>query len=78
MNYEINITIKYDEWDKTIENDIKEQKYDIVIYGSFHRGMPYYDLVSSVYDPNKVILICGEDLHTCCFSDKHPVFIREL
>ena len=40
--------------------DIKNKKYEIVIYGSYHRGMPYYDLV------NEIILLCGEDIHWWC------------
>lgn len=50
-----------DELDKIIEDDIKNKAYDIVIYGSYHRGMPYYDLVSQYYEANKIILMCGED-----------------
>jgi hypothetical protein len=72
--------------DVSIEEDIRNKYYDIVIYGSYHRGVPYYDLVSSVYEPNKVILLCGEDCwyHNMCF-DHHVysqrgniVFVREL
>lgn len=66
--------------DQTIVDDIVNKKYDVIIYGSFHRGMPYYDLVSSTYDPNKIILMCGEDLHTCSYNQfkNHPIFVREL
>jgi hypothetical protein len=68
--------------DGTVEEDIKRRYYDIVIYGSYHRGMPHYDLVCSVYKPNEVILICGEDLHPCNYktyvSKGHHVFVREL
>lgn len=68
--------------DYSIENDIKNKYYDIVIYGSYHRGMPYYDLVSSVYKPNEIIMLCGEDIHKCDhkkWTDKgHNVFVREL
>jgi hypothetical protein len=66
----------------TIEQDILNKKYDIVIYGSYHRGMPYYDLVCHVYKPNEIILMCGEDIHHCNYMDYvnrgHTVFIREL
>ena len=44
--------------------------------------MPYYDVVSSVYKPNEIILLCGEDIHHCnCnnFLKKgHNIFVREL
>ena len=68
----------------TIAEDIRTKKYDIVIYGSYHRGMPFYDLVCGIYKPNEIILICGEDLHGCnhnhnIFVQKgHSVFVREL
>lgn len=71
-----------DACDENIEKDIKNKKYDIVIYGSFHRGMPFYELVNSVYLPNEILLICGEDLHPCNyyqFTNKgHCLFVREL
>jgi len=67
---------------KTIEQDICDKKYDIVIFGSYHRGMPYYDLVKEHYSPEKIILLCGEDLHTCDYENYtglgNHVFVREL
>jgi hypothetical protein len=61
---------------------IKEKYYDIVIYGSYHRGMPHYDLVKSIYSPNQVIFLCGEDEHPCNYrrlvDAGHTVFVREL
>lgn len=71
-----------DEKDKTIEEDIKNKFYDIVIYGDYHRGTPLYDLVFSVYQPKDVVMLCGQDLHNCnnkIWLDKgHHVFVREL
>jgi hypothetical protein len=71
-----------DKLDDTIENDIKNKKYDIVIYGSYHRGMPFYDLVNKIYNPNEIILLCGEDIHWCNYNELlnrgHYVFVREL
>jgi len=70
------------ELDKTIEDDILNHKYDIIIYGSYHRGMPYYNLIRSSYKPDEVILLCGEDLHNCNYShyakEGHHIFVREL
>ena len=78
----LDINLHSNEFDQTIENDIKTKKYDIVIYGSYHRGMPYYDLVMSYYDPKNVILLCGEDIHDCDYinwiNKSHYVFVREL
>jgi hypothetical protein len=70
------------ELDKTIEEDIKRKYYDIVIYGSYHRGVPLYELVRTVYAPNEVIFFCGEDLHDCNYEllvrGGHTVFVREM
>jgi hypothetical protein len=70
------------ELDNTIEADIINKKYDIVIYGSYHRGMPFYTLVCQIYKPHEIILLCGEDIHTCNYSyfikKGHAVFVREL
>ena len=68
--------------DISINKDIVDKYYDIIIYGSFHRGMPFYDLISRIYDPNKIILLCGEDFHMCnsiVYEKKgHPIFKREF
>lgn len=65
--------------DFTIENDIIKKEYDIIIYGSFHRGMPFYDLIKQHYTSDKIILLCGEDDHFCdCSRYLHKIFIREL
>jgi len=67
---------------ENIEESIKTKYYDIIIYGSFHRGMPYYDLVNKIYKPNEIILMCGEDCHYCDYnywtSKGHHIFVREL
>jgi len=69
-------------YDNYIEEDIKNKKYDLIIYGSYHRGMPFYDLINQYYNKEKIILICGEDCHNCDywqFVEKgHKVFVREL
>ena len=71
-----------DNLNKTIYEDIKNKYYDIVIYGSYHRGIPYYDLINNIYKPNEIIFICGDDLHCCNYNDflekGHHVFVREL
>lgn len=75
--------------DNTLLKDINSKKYDIVIYGSMHRGLPYYKEVSRVYKPNEIIMFCGEDNHDCgnkYTSDDHRkfskighhIFVREL
>lgn len=75
-------SIRNDSYDSTIVEDIKKNEYDIVMYGSYHRGMPFYNIVSKHYPMNKIILLCGEDMHCCDYSyfihKGHPVFVREL
>jgi hypothetical protein len=73
------------ELDTDVRSDILNKKYDILVYGSIHRGMPWYDVASTVYPPENIILLCGEDIHTHVpkrcplfnFSKNH-CFIREL
>jgi len=71
-----------DKLDNTINENIQNKYYDIIIYGSYHRGMPYYDLICEIYKPYEIILLCGEDFHTCNYNEfvmkGHPVFVREL
>ena len=62
------------ELDKDIRQDILSKKYDLIVYGSIHRGMPYFDNVSATYSPSKVVLMCGEDIHTHQ-PDKCPLFL---
>ena len=71
-----------DALDKNIAEAIRNKEFNVVIYGSYHRGLPLFDLVNTAYAPNEIILLCGEDIHTCDYSgwvDKgYTVFVREL
>jgi hypothetical protein len=75
-------TLRNDVLDTTLLEDIRTCQYDLVLYGSYHRGMPFYEEVCQYYPPTKIILLCGEDLHCCDNSifvkKKHPVFVREM
>ena len=69
--------------DTSIIVDIKNKKYDIVIFGSYHRGVPLYNVVSETYKPNEIILLCGEDIHECTYKNLfmlrgNHLFIREM
>jgi hypothetical protein len=61
---------------------IREQTFDMIIYGSVHRGCPFLDLVMETYPKDKVAFICGEDIHNCdalCFhKEGYKVFLREF
>jgi len=72
--------IDKDTIDRTdIEEKIKDKYFDLIIYGAIKRCLDYYDLVSNIYPPNKIILIDGDDfpgVHS--LATKHPYFKREL
>ena len=62
-----------------IEEKIKDKYFDLVIYGAVKRCLDHYDLVSSIYPSNKIILIDGDDFtEVSPLSIKHPYFKREL
>ena len=73
---------KIKDLNKNVRKNIQNKMYDLVIYGSFHRGMPFYNLVRKNYNPNQIILLCGEDIHYCNHKDfediGHTVFVREM
>jgi hypothetical protein len=64
--------------------EIETKQYDLIVYGSLHRGLPHWDLVTSLYGPDEVIALCGEDLHEPChcagaeIATKCSLFVREL
>jgi hypothetical protein len=70
------------DYDNNIVDLIRSHYFDIVIYGSYHRGLPLIDLVTQFYTPDKIVFMCGEDLHSKCYdkliANGHNVFIREL
>lgn len=62
-----------------IEQKIKEQFYDLIIYGSIKRCKDYYNLVSKHYPSNKILLIDGNDESELDpLYKKHLYFKREL
>jgi hypothetical protein len=62
-----------------IEAKIKDKFYDLVIYGAIRRCTNYYDLVSSVYPANKIIVVDGNDQPDLDpIYNKHLYFKREL
>lgn len=62
----------------SIAKRITKREFDLIIYGSVHRGMPYYDLVTQYYEPNKIVYLCGEDCHLCPFKHLNNFFLREF
>ena len=65
---------------ETIRDNIKNNYYDIIVYGSVHRGLPFYNEVMKFYNNNKLVFMDGEDIHTCNLYDKtfdFNYFMRE-
>lgn len=62
---------------ENIEQRIRDKEFDIIIYGSVHRGLRFHDLVSQIYKPAEISYICGEDGHKCQYARWHNFFLRE-
>jgi len=82
----INSNLFLDLSENIIINNITTHFYDAIIYASYHRGMPFFDIVKQYYDDSKIILLCGEDIHRCIdIKNKYKfknhnftLFVREL
>jgi len=61
-----------------IKQRIKNKEFDLIIYGSVHRGLPFYDLVLRTYPTEKIVYICGEDAHHCEYVALSQMFLREF
>lgn len=61
-----------------IEQRILNKEFDLIIYGSIHRGTPYKDLVLKNYPSEKIIYLCGEDCHSCPYKGLSNFFLREV
>ncbi len=61
-----------------IPERIQNHEFDLVIYGSIHRGNDFLDLVQQHYLPEEIVYICGEDIHGCEHFTKHNLFLREF
>ena len=75
-------SLRDDSLDTNIERLIKKKYFDLIIYGSYHRGMPLLELVNESYKPNEIVLLCGEDIHNCNNDEwvkkGYTVFVREI
>jgi hypothetical protein len=63
---------------ENIEQRILNKEFELIIYGSVHRGMPFHHLVINTYPQSKIGYICGEDYHHCEFSKFPNFFLREF
>jgi hypothetical protein len=77
----INSSLRDDSLDETIEQDIRDRKYDIIIYGISYLPMPYYDLVRQYYPADKILLFDGDDYphyFRPYINNGHYYFLREI
>jgi len=49
---------------ENIEERIKNHEFDIVIYGSMYRGLPFIETVKQYYEPKDILFVDGEDIHS--------------
>jgi len=66
-------------------SEVFNHSFDLVVYGSFHRGTPMWNEINNVYSKDEIVIVCGEDTHDLseCPAYKlanqgYNVFIREL
>lgn len=60
-----------------IEHRIRMREFDLIIYGSVHRGLRFHDLVKRTYPSHKIVYFCGEDSHRCSYKSLTNLFLRE-
>jgi hypothetical protein len=64
-----------------IEQRIKDKEFELIVYGSVHRGLPFHDLVRQCYHQDNIVYICGEEgeeVHKCPYARWNNLFIREF
>jgi hypothetical protein len=61
-----------------IAERILKREFDLVIYGSVHRGVPFFCEVQKAYSDNEIIFLCGEDEHSCFNYPFKHLFLREF
>jgi hypothetical protein len=62
---------------ENIDQRILNREFDLIIYGSVHRGLLYLDEVLATYPPEKIVYLCGEDTHDCPYFHYPNLFLRE-
>jgi hypothetical protein len=71
-----------------IESRIRAREFDLVVYGSVHRGLPLHEVVASSYEPGRIVYVCGEEAslsgfaHACehagTYGCESFLFVREM
>ena len=78
---------------ENIEERIKNREFEIIIYGSAHRGLLFHHLIHQYYQPSEIAYLCGQDAHItqtpktpynkmercpCEFRGARNLFLREF
>ena len=53
-----------------IAERILAREFELIIYGSAHRGLLFHDEVLQSYPPERIIYLCGEDIHSCEYRSR--------
>jgi len=61
-----------------IEARILAKEFELVIYGSVHRGIRHRYPVLRCFSTDKIAYLCGEDDHRCKYTYFHNLFLREF
>lgn len=64
-----------------IMGKIKNKYFDYIIFTSIHKGRIFlHDKIKKYYEPERLIYLCGGDIHEKCFlfNNESHYFIREL
>jgi hypothetical protein len=65
-----------------IEKRIKNKEFDLIIYGSVHRGILFHELVTATYESENIVYLCGEDFDysdsPCIYKSFNNLFLREF
>ena len=62
----------------SLEERIRNKSFELIIYGSVHRGLPFHELVQQFYSADQIFYMCGEDLHNCEYYNFQNLFLREF
>ena len=56
---------------------IQAKEFDLIVYGSIHRGVPFHEIVKNLYETSKIVYLCGEYDHECPYVNFPNFFLRE-
>ena len=80
--YNLDDSLKCDINETIVIENIKNNLYDLVIYGDIDAGTPYYDILQQHYTSEKIIFLHGGDTNNGnyipFYYKGHPIFVREL